>query len=400
MIFPCYTRIVKINLYELAQWLIENGADIHLKSESELHFHHHSPFESPFKMKILNVIQCLLEYSIVLVCENNNFEIDWGKKKVMITVKREILKLKIGAVMFNKMNQIKPYSALQVSFDHHYYEIVEYLIEYEGDNNIIRSMFKKENLNMMRTFLHQQKHNQPFNINYIVKLLVENGTNSMVQMIVMVNQFRESATHISYRVILDPTPEIHRYILIMVIDDIMGNGSPSDALGQWRYMQTCNDVWRDDVALVCQYITLNSYICYGHNGRWIYKNGLLTSNRLNFMIKKYSDILYISSSLLKKLIIKNEIQLLNIIFGNFKFYGNDFIKMLLFQYKNKISTSLTSVNGIMSNDQYNISINHSTENFQDYFVKLCKDGKDNIIKYLIEHGADVNKANKFNMSPL
>ncbi|KAG4094518.1 hypothetical protein H8356DRAFT_1080261 [Neocallimastix lanati (nom. inval.)] len=118
------------------------------------------------------------------------------------------------------------------------------------------------------------------------------------------------------------------------------------------------------------------------------------------MIKKYSDILYISSSLLKKLIIKNEIQLLNIIFGNFKFYGNDFIKMLLFQYKNKISTSLTSVNGIMSNDQYNISINHSTENFQDYFVKLCKDGKDNIIKYLIEHGADVNKANKFNMSPL
>jgi len=36
---------VKINLYELAQWLIQNGADINSKSESELHFHHHSPFE-------------------------------------------------------------------------------------------------------------------------------------------------------------------------------------------------------------------------------------------------------------------------------------------------------------------------------------------------------------------
>ncbi|KAL6593384.1 hypothetical protein U3516DRAFT_852039 [Neocallimastix sp. 'constans'] len=31
----------------------------------------------------------------------------------------------------------------------------------------------------------------------------------------------------------------------------------------------CNDVWRGDAVLVCQYITLDSYICYGHNRRWI-----------------------------------------------------------------------------------------------------------------------------------
>jgi len=59
---------------------------------------------------------------------------DWGKKKVMITVKREILKLKIGAVMFNKMNQIKPYSSLYVGFDHHHYKIAEYLFEYGGNS--------------------------------------------------------------------------------------------------------------------------------------------------------------------------------------------------------------------------------------------------------------------------
>ncbi|KAG4093365.1 hypothetical protein H8356DRAFT_1294147 [Neocallimastix lanati (nom. inval.)] len=49
----------------------------------------------------------------------------------------------------------------------------------------------------------------------------------------------------------------------------------------------------------------------------IYKNGFLTPNRLSFIIENCSDILCISSSLLKILIKNNEIQLLNIIFGNF-----------------------------------------------------------------------------------
>ncbi|KAL6625856.1 hypothetical protein U3516DRAFT_741315 [Neocallimastix sp. 'constans'] len=218
------TQIGEIELQN-PQWLIQNGADINSKSESELHFHHHSPFEDSMIFLEVAFQNENFKCHPMLIGIFNSFSIknDWGKKKVMITVKREILKLKIGAVMFNKMNQIKPYSSLYVGFDHHHYKIAEYLFEYggnskeldpsklyfiynlEGDKSIIRSMFKKENLNMMRTLLHQQKHknSQPFNINRnldIVKLLVENGTNSMVQMIVMVNQFRESATHISYRV--------------------------------------------------------------------------------------------------------------------------------------------------------------------------------------------------------
>ena len=138
----------------------------------------------------------------------------------------------------------------------------------------------------------------------------------------------------------------------------------------------------------------------------IYENGLLTSNRLNFIIKNCSDFLWISSSLLKKLIKNNEIQLLSIIFDNFKFYDNEFIIMLLYQYKNKISISVTDINRMMSNDQYIISINQTTEdypckilkedspeNIQDYFVDACGDGKEHIIKYLFEHGADVNEVN-------
>ena len=80
----------------------------------------------------------------------------------------------------------------------------------------------------------------------------------------------------------------------------------------------------------------------------IYKNRFLIPNPLNFIIENCSDILCISSSLLKILIKNNEIQLLNIIFGNFKFYDNDFIQRLLNHYKNKKSTSVTELNGIMS----------------------------------------------------
>ncbi|KAG4082317.1 hypothetical protein H8356DRAFT_970012, partial [Neocallimastix lanati (nom. inval.)] len=81
----------------------------------------------------------------------------------------------------------------------------------------------------------------------------------------------------------------------------------------------------------------------------IYKNDFLTPNRLNFIIKKNcSDNLYLSSSLLKELIKYNETQLLRIIFDDSKFNDNEFIKMLLNHYKNKRSTSVTKLNGIMS----------------------------------------------------
>ncbi|KAL6592537.1 ankyrin repeat-containing domain protein [Neocallimastix sp. 'constans'] len=132
----------------------------------------------------------------------------------------------------------------------------------------------------------------------------------------------------------------------------------------------------------------------------IYKNGFLTPNRLNFIIENCSDILCISSSLLKILIKNNEIQLLNIIFENFKFYDNDFIQRLLYYYRNKTSISVTDLNRIMSNHQYRIFSNYSVENFQDYFVSVCEYGNVNLIKYLIEHGADVNEKNESLEIPL
>jgi len=132
----------------------------------------------------------------------------------------------------------------------------------------------------------------------------------------------------------------------------------------------------------------------------IYRNGFLTPNRLDFIMKNCSDILYISSSLLKILIKKNEIQLLRIIFDNTKFYDNDFIKHLLYQYKYKRSIFVTALNEIMSNDQYVISINQNIKKFQNYFTRVCHEGKENIIKFLIGNGANVNNSNKDRKTPL
>ncbi|KAL6625919.1 ankyrin [Neocallimastix sp. 'constans'] len=141
----------------------------------------------------------------------------------------------------------------------------------------------------------------------------------------------------------------------------------------------------------------------------IYKKGFLTSEKLNFIIKNYSDTPYISSSLLKKLIKDNETQLLNIIFDNSKFYDNEFIKTLLFLYKYKTSISVTDLNRIMSNNQYIITTNYSEENFQDYFEShsgntplfyACKSGNENLVKYLVKLGADVKKINHEKETPL
>jgi|GEM_PF-2445749 len=447
----------KVNSYELVQWLIENGADINLKSKSESRYpyqspleiacHHnntdiitllitshanlHEPFtkgssilEVAFQNKNLEVIQCLVEYggedgedsedsgvgldamitssssrcqlylkkretatiewldfktmdyllhhgmsidqrnsegytalmiasihnqldvvnylmahganaylmdnrgmnSVALACENNNFEIvkyfmnheekkksqegtnasaSKEERKVSKTSgdddneQEGITKIKNRSSDIQTMNKIKPYSALQVAFDHHYYGIAEYLIEHGGDlkeeldpskiysidnlkgekvsstiidflkkkneftalkknisnknnnknnlNEVLLEACLKENMDMIRTFLHQQllKNSQDFNINSrdkygrtalsiavgkrnleMVKLLVENGADvnifnrnkytplmtscrngslSIVKYLIahgsdyrIVNQFGESAAHIAY----------------------------------------------------------------------------------------------------------------------------------------------------------------------------------------------------------
>ena len=67
----------------------------------------------------------------------------------------------------------------------------------------------------------------------------------------------------------------------------------------------------------------------------IYKNNLLTVERLKFLVEICMNYLYISISLLKRLMSSNDIELLKIIFNSINYFDTDFIKTLLFYYKNK-----------------------------------------------------------------
>jgi len=70
-----------------------------------------------------------------------------------------------------------------------------------------------------------------------------------------------------------------------------------------------------------------------------YNKNRLKINKSEVIIKLNINDLYISSSLIKKLINDNKFEVLDIIFNNLKFYDNEFIKWLFYQYKSKISIS-------------------------------------------------------------
>jgi len=129
-------------------------------------------------------------------------------------------------------------------------------------------------------------------------------------------------------------------------------------------------------------------------------------------MKYCTKYLNVSSDLIKILIKDEKINLLDIIFSYFKFYDNDFILKLLFYYKNKITISTFDLNQQISNEKFNISINTKdpgliyknfyNNNINKYLLNECdkKDVNIYIIKYLVEHGADIDKEDMNGITPL
>ncbi|KAL6598127.1 hypothetical protein U3516DRAFT_481169, partial [Neocallimastix sp. 'constans'] len=80
----------------------------------------------------------------------------------------------------------------------------------------------------------------------------------------------------------------------------------------------------------------------------------LTSERLKFILKNDYDDLKVSSILIKQLIKDNNVQLLDVIFNNLKYYDNSFILNLLTHYKDKRPLSESVLKNLMSNERYKI----------------------------------------------
>jgi len=89
----------------------------------------------------------------------------------------------------------------------------------------------------------------------------------------------------------------------------------------------------------------------------LYNNKLLTSERLQFIMKNCTKYFNISSNLIKKLIKEDDnISFLDIIFSYLRFYDNKTILELLLHYKNKKKLSTLDLNQLFSNEKYKISI--------------------------------------------
>ena len=96
----------------------------------------------------------------------------------------------------------------------------------------------------------------------------------------------------------------------------------------------------------------------------MYNNKLLNSERLQFLIKYCTDYFKVPSKLIKKLIKDENVDLLDIIYNNLKFFDNEFILQLLIYYKNKKVISTSELNQQISNEKYRILVNSNLPDSQ------------------------------------
>jgi len=155
----------------------------------------------------------------------------------------------------------------------------------------------------------------------------------------------------------------------------------------------------------------------------IINNGMINKNQLNserlqIIIEMCVPILNTSSSLIKVLMKDNNEYILNIFLNHLKFFDNLFIIDFFHNYKNKIPISDTELYTRINNGKYKIStdikkyINHEVSlftfapfsefdsSYYYYLFNACESGIKEAVKYLVEHGADINKENKFGWTPI
>ena len=97
----------------------------------------------------------------------------------------------------------------------------------------------------------------------------------------------------------------------------------------------------------------------------MYNNNLLTSDRLQFIMKYCTKYLNVSSDLIKRLMKDKNVTLLDTIFSNLKIHDTEIILKLLLHFKNKIPISTSDLNQQISNKKFKISLFYNNYNTKD-----------------------------------
>jgi len=136
----------------------------------------------------------------------------------------------------------------------------------------------------------------------------------------------------------------------------------------------------------------------------MYKEDKLNSSRLLYIIENCIPLLNISTSLIIKLMEDNSKELLEVIFKNyFKFFDNFFVIDCLNYYKNKTPLSDSELYTKINDDKYKLTLTYWKENIH-YLFKACKIGNKAAVIFLLDHVVYpivwINKINKDGRTPL
>jgi len=129
----------------------------------------------------------------------------------------------------------------------------------------------------------------------------------------------------------------------------------------------------------------------------LYEDGSLNYENLKnilFILLEDPTIFKITSTFLGSIIKHEDIKSLQLILNNY-IYKNDLIKVLLYKYKYQQLLSNSELKKYCSKEIKDINLNETIPDFDvTPLTFACKNNNENIVRWLIENGADVNKENK------